>query len=238
MFSRLVEGDLDECRVNTMLASVFSIANGQLGRDHDSLYPGKESRGQVSAEPEISEAQVATDLVTRINSGDRVAEGALVARYRPRLLYALTRLVEDFSYAEDAANEALMIAIGKLRSAPIETPARLGGYLFGIAKNVLRNERRKSSKESDFDPELLDLKASPNLNQVELLEQRDIGIVVRQVMDSITNERYREVLMRFYLQQEDKEQICKTMQLSRRDFTQVISRARESFRKVVRAKDV
>jgi RNA polymerase sigma-70 factor (ECF subfamily) len=221
-----------------MLAGVFCIANGQAGRDHDSLCSAKKSRGRVSAEPEISEAQVATDLVSRINNGDRVAEGALVSRYRPRLLYALARLVEDFSYAEDAANEALLIAIAKLRSAPIETPARLGGYLFGIAKNVLRNERRKSSKESGFDPELLDLIASTSLNQVELLEQRELGIVVRQVMDSVTNQRYREVLVRFYLQQEDKEQICNAMQLSRRDFTQVISRARESFRKVVRAKDV
>lgn len=192
----------------------------------------------MSAEPEISEAEVATDLVSRIHSGDRVAEAALVARYRPRLLAALARLVDDFSFAEDAANEALLITIGKLRATPIDAPARLGGYVFGVAKNVIRNEQRKSSKESDFAPDLLDLVASTSPNQVELLEQRDISIVVKQVMDSISNDRYREVLVRFYLQQEDKEQVCKAMQLSRRDFTQVISRARNSFRKIMRAKDV
>lgn len=192
----------------------------------------------MSNEPNISEAQVAEDLVSRIHAGDRLAESALVARYRPRLLHALVRLVDDFSYAEDAANEAILIAIKKLRLAPIESPARLGGYLFGIAKNVTRNEQRKSSKELDSDPELLDLVASASPNQVELLEQRDLRAVVRQVMDEVTNDRYREVLLRYYLHQEDKEEICEAMQLSRRDFTQVISRARESFRKAARSKDV
>ena len=221
-----------------MVALAVSFMVRQVGMEHASLSLKKASKVRVSSEPEISEAQVATDLVERIHAGDKQAESALVARYRPRLLHALARMTPDFSFAEDAANEALLTVITQLRNAPIDSPARLGGYLYGVAKNVVRSERRKFTKESETEPELLDLVAAESPNQSELLEQMDISLSVRQVMDEVSNERYREVLLRYYLRQEDKDEICAAMSLSRRDFTQVISRARKSFLKAVRAKDV
>ena len=189
----------------------------------------------MSSQPDHAEAVIAADLVQRIGSGDSQAEGALVARYRPRLLHVLSRMTTDFAFAEDVANEALLIAIKQLRGSPIETPSRLGGYLYGIAKNVMRSEQRKFSKEADTEPELLDLVATESPNQQQLVEQMDTRAVVQRVMKSVANERYREALLRYYLHQQDKDDVCAAMKMSRRDFTQVLSRARKSFRSVMEA---
>ena len=199
---------------------------------------GKKALGNpVNSEPELSEGQIASDIVERIGGGDRQAEATLVARYRPRLLHVLARMTSDFSLAEDVANEALLTVISQLREEPIDSPSRLGGYLYGVAKNVMRSQQRKFNKESGTEPATLDLFAAPIPNQTELLEQMDVSRTVRRVLDEVSNERYREILMRYYLHQEGKDEICDAMGLSRRDFTQVISRARKSFRNAVRAND-
>jgi hypothetical protein len=45
--------------------------------------------------------------------------------------------------------------------------------------------------------------------------------------------RDREVLIRFYLDDEDREQICRELQLSEEHFNRVIFRARNRFRELI-----
>ena len=53
------------------------------------------------------------------------------------------------------------------------------------------------------------------------------------MLDEMPGERDRELLMRFYLNDEAKEQICQELKLSREHFNRVIFRARGRFRELL-----
>jgi len=187
----------------------------------------------MSSLSEPPEAEMAADLVRRIHAGDTSAEQAFVTHYRPRLLYALARLVNDPSETEDFANEALFVAIQQLRDKPIDDPTRLGGYAYGIARNLLRNAQRKTRRESDADPQFFSRFASAGADQAQLLDQIEVARIVRQVVDTVDPPRYREILLRYYVQDEDKDSICKHMDLSALHFNRVLFRARQAFKKLM-----
>jgi RNA polymerase sigma-70 factor (ECF subfamily) len=50
------------------------------------------------------------------------------------------------------------------------------------------------------------------------------------VLAELPSERDRQVLFRFYLAEEDKDQICKDLGLSSLHFNRVVFRARERYR--------
>jgi DNA-directed RNA polymerase specialized sigma24 family protein len=54
-----------------------------------------------------------------------------------------------------------------------------------------------------------------------------------RMLDEMPAERDREILVRFYLNDEDKEQICRDLRLSEEHFNRVIFRARNRFRELV-----
>jgi len=58
---------------------------------------------------------------------------------------------------------------------------------------------------------------------------------VRQVLEELGTERDREILRRFYLSSEDKEEICKDWGLSSLQFNRVLCRARERYRELYEA---
>ena len=70
-------------------------------------------------------------LVERARVGDQVAFSTLVARHRPLALRLCQRLLSDSGRAEDATQEAVLLAwltLGRLRNAE-----SFGPWLAGIA---------------------------------------------------------------------------------------------------------
>jgi RNA polymerase sigma-70 factor (ECF subfamily) len=65
----------------------------------------------------------------------------------------------------------------------------------------------------------------------QLLAQEKAGIV-RQVITELNSDRDREVLLRFYLREEEKEQICADLGLSSLHFNRVLFRARERYKQL------
>jgi hypothetical protein len=53
------------------------------------------------------------------------------------------------------------------------------------------------------------------------------------MLEEMPAERDRELLVRFYLNDEEKEQICQELKLSREHFNRVIFRARNRFRELL-----
>ncbi len=215
-------------------AAVVPFGIRQTYRDHASLAPPKGARpGHMSPGVEAPEAELATALVNRIHAGDRDAEAEFVDHYRARLLYAVARMIDHGSDAEDIVHEALLIAIQNLRNKPIERPEQLGGYTYAIARNLFRADRRKRSREVGTDPELLNLVAAHNPDHAEALERVHTAQRVRRFIADIEPPRYRELLVRYYVHQQTKDDIRAAMNLSAVHFNRVLFRAKQSFKKLV-----
>jgi RNA polymerase sigma-70 factor, ECF subfamily len=62
--------------------------------------------------------------------------------------------------------------------------------------------------------------------------QREKDDIVRQILKAMANERDMQVLFRFYLAEQDKNQICADLGLTSMQFNLVIHRARERYREL------
>jgi RNA polymerase sigma-70 factor (ECF subfamily) len=171
------------------------------------------------------------DLVLRIQSGDRRAEGELVERYGEGLLFLLRRWTRSHDEADDLYQETFRRGIEKIRAGEVRDPERLPAFLRGLAKNLTtdhyRRESRRGGRESPIESNPEPADDAPG--QLGALLRREKVEIVRRLLAELTQERDRQVLLRFYIQEEDKERICDDLGLSRSDFNVVLFRARRRY---------
>jgi RNA polymerase sigma-70 factor (ECF subfamily) len=186
-------------------------------------------------EPAVAEeAREATRIVRGIRDGEDTAESELVERYSRGLRYLLLRRIGDDERARDLLQETLCIAIEKLRSTDLDNPERLAGYLRGIAVRVAFNAGRRRQREPvpvDIDAVAALEDAEPR--QFENISREENDRAVRRLLESIPVARDRELLIRFYIYDQDKEEICRALNLNSLHFNRVLFRAKGRFRKIV-----
>lgn len=164
---------------------------------------------------------------------DPVSHLAGVYRDYPGLRALILRRVRDADVAADILQDAAVTTLEKLRSGEIANPENLGGYLYRVALNHLRNHRRKdraAMSSADSLDELRDAEDDPDWARVG---RPQWASAARRMLDEMPVARDREVLIRFYLDDEDKETICSGLGLSEEHFNRVIFRARNRFRELL-----
>jgi len=164
---------------------------------------------------------------------DPVTHLAAVYRDYPGLRALILRRVRDPAVAEDILQDAAVTTLEKLRSGEIAHPENLGGYLYRVALNHLRNHRRKDRSALSSAEGLSELPASETDAHWENVTGGQWATAARQMLGEMPVARDREVLVRFYLDDEDREKICRELRLSEEHFNRVIFRARNRFRQLI-----
>ncbi len=159
----------------------------------------------------------------------------LIGVYRdyPGLRALILRRVRDPEVAADILQDAAVTTLEKLRNGQIAHPENIGGYLYRVAINHLRNHRRRDrSALCDTAPidELADVENDPEWEKVGRPQWAQAA---RRLLEEMPVARDRDLLMRFYLHDEDKEEICRELRLSEEHFNRVIFRARNRFRELL-----
>ena len=128
--------------------------------------------------------------------------------------------------AADLLNDAIATALEHLQADRIAQPEQIAGYVYQVAMNLLRNHRRKMDERSDnrVDSEALDSIAGESTDSVALAT---IAQHVRQLIVELPTDRDRLIVRRFYLDEEEKDVICRELQLAPLHFDKVIFRARQ-----------
>lgn len=178
------------------------------------------------------EAEVATDLVRRIGAGDASAEGELVERYSRGLLYLLRRLAPEM--ADDFHQETFRIVLERLRRRGLDDPAALAGFLRGTARNLVVAERRKMvRRRTDLDDEELERAVHPGASQLSAVLLDEEAETVRRLIQELPTDRDRQLLMRYYVAEEEKETLCAELGLDSLHFNRVLFRARQRFKELL-----
>lgn len=168
--------------------------------------------------------------------GDDGISDEFMRRHYAGLQALLRRRIKDPAVAADLLNEAVATAMSHFRSGRIEQPDRLAGYVYRVALNLYRNYRREFDNRADLRAgpddihKIADSKASSEPVDTGLLQQ------VRQLIGELPTARDREIVKRFYLDEEEKESICRSLDLSPLHFDRVIFRARQRLRALLEAK--
>ncbi len=192
-----------------------------------------EKKGATAQGPE---AESFDELVERIVAGDAAAEQELADTFRRGLSYMLRRLVRAPDTSEDLLQDTLRIGLEKVRQGELRDPRKLPGFLRGIARNLViatqrKQARRPRHEELEEVPEPVD--SAPDPLQLALREEDRKR--VRQLLGELASSRDRELLVRFHLGEEPKQEICASMGLTVQQFNVAIFRARKRFRQLVEA---
>lgn len=164
---------------------------------------------------------------------DPIAQLAAVYRDYPGLRALILRRVRDPDVAADILQDAAVTTLEKLRTGAIAHPEKLGGYLYRVALNHLRNHHRKDRTTLSSAEALDELAAPANDPEWENVGRPQWATAARRMLEAMPVARDREILVRFYLDDEDRETICRELGLSEEHFNRVIFRARNRFRELL-----
>jgi RNA polymerase sigma-70 factor (ECF subfamily) len=181
----------------------------------------------------INEAGGGSDLVSRIRRGDQQAEAQLVERYSRAVMIIIRRDVNDAASVDDLHQETLWIVLKKIRRGDVREPERLSGFVCSVARNlVIKHFRDAVRQERLAETKDALLLTHPAPDPLEELVQKEEADLIRQILKEMPNERDSQVLFRFYIAEDDKEQICADLGLTSMRLNLVLHRARERYREL------
>ena len=186
-------------------------------------------KGRVtSVTPELDGAR----LVSRILSGDLTAEADFVERFQSGVFQIIISVVRNRTLAEDLSQDVLLTSIRKIRNGDLQHPDKLRSFVSSVARfhaiEQIRAIRRRGSTENLEAAEQL---PDPSPNQLEELQVSEEFKEIRAVLDELIP-RYRELLLRFYVNDEPKDVICADLNLTSAQFDGVLHRARNRYREL------
>ena len=170
----------------------------------------------------------ATDNTPRVP-----AQEALLANMAG-LRAQLTRVAGSAELASDLLQDAVVTTLQKLKAGEISDPTHLDGYIYRVALNHLRNHRRKDRLRTVGSQSV-----SVAVNEIETtgpterVEADQWAEVAKRLLQEVNSARDRALMVRFYLQEESKEELCREYGLTEHHFNRVMQRARDRFRKLL-----
>jgi RNA polymerase sigma-70 factor (ECF subfamily) len=175
------------------------------------------------------------ELTRRIRDGDVLAESELIRQFEPGLRVLLRRRTGgDHGLLQDLVQETLLVVIQRLRGAGIDDPQKLAAFAAQTARNLAIASLRKAERQkTDVDSEATERNPDPARCVETQAEDVEAAMAVRALLRELPQSRDHLMLKRFYLDDHDKEIICRDMQLSEAAFNQALSRARKRFRQIL-----
>jgi RNA polymerase sigma-70 factor, ECF subfamily len=150
------------------------------------------------------------------------------------LLRLVRRKLRDRELAADLVNEAVAISLEHLRSGKlVKADQGIAGYVFKVTMNLLRNYRRNKNNASDARGDQSALENIAVTPERDDSDDQRIKQLTREMLESLSMARDRAIVERFYLNEEDKESICRDLGVTSAQFNLVISRARQRMRRLL-----
>jgi RNA polymerase sigma-70 factor, ECF subfamily len=188
-----------------------------------------DDRGTATAANEC-----AARLAERIQAGDGTAEAELVTRFSRGLLLMLRRLTGNPALADDLHQETLALVLEKIRRAEVREPERLAGFIRSTARNLFIADRRKEARYSPLSEgeEGASPLRAPTSAPYDRVAAKEEARQVQQILSELRFDRDRQLLIRFYLRDDSKEEICADLEIEPERFNLLLYRARERMREI------
>jgi RNA polymerase sigma-70 factor (ECF subfamily) len=187
----------------------------------------------MSASPTQAEATASADLdfIARIAAGDRAAETEFVRRYQRGVQVLVRRHCRPGDpIVEDIAQDVLARVLERLRAGAIRDAASLPAYVQTTVVYATSAEYRSRRPTESVDA-IAQLPAADS--PVNSLTSAQLRQTLTALLAELPLARDRELLTRFYLDDEDKDNVCRDLGIDSAHFRRVAFRARERFRELL-----
>lgn len=177
----------------------------------------------------MSKSPFDSDYLNRLREGDAETERHFVVHFSNAIRLSLRYRLRSWQLIDDIRQETFLRVLNFLRSdRPMDHPERLGAYVHSVCINVMMELLRASTRHPAM-PEnaqdLVDQGVSPE-SQAVTTERKDL---VRSVLDELP-EKDRRILRAVFLEDADKDEVCKRFDVTRDYLRVLVHRAKIRFR--------
>jgi RNA polymerase sigma factor (sigma-70 family) len=169
------------------------------------------------------------DLAERIRVGATDGLEELYALFARGIRFYLIRQLGP-QELEDKMHDTFVVVVQAIQRGELRDPERLMGFVRTICRRQVAAhidrivQSRRQQTEIDNTPRVTDSRTDPEETAI-FAERKDL---IRRVLSEIPA-RDREILTRFYLQEQSQAQICAEMDLTDTQFRLLKSRAKSRF---------
>jgi RNA polymerase sigma-70 factor (ECF subfamily) len=158
----------------------------------------------------------------------------VVALYGRGVAIILDRQTNGRPEAEDLFQDTFRLGLEKLRKGELRDPAKLPAFLAQIARSLaIEHYRKLTRRKTDTDSDAVLAAVAPSESPLGGLLARENAALVRRVLQELANERDRQILLRFYIAEEDKDRISADFGLDSLQFNRVLHRARQRYKELL-----
>ena len=135
------------------------------------------------------------ELLQQLAKGNETAFSALYERYQGAIFRFALHMSGNTATAEEVTQEVFMLLIGNPRGYQAEKGS-VGGYLFGIARNLTRRMVQKSRLDLPIEEEWLDSGESSFTSDLDVLSELSNSELLEFLRKAVLAlpEQYREVV--------------------------------------------
>jgi RNA polymerase sigma-70 factor (ECF subfamily) len=175
------------------------------------------------------------DYLARLRDGDPETERHFVLHFSNAIRLSLRYRLRSWQLIDDIRQETFLRVLNYLRSdKSMDHPERLGAYVHSVSINVMMELLRSSSHRPaalEDAPDLVDKNVKLE-HQTVPQERKDL---LRGVLEELS-EKDRSILRAVFLEDIEKDEVCKRFEVSRDHLRVLVHRAKLRFRKALENK--
>ncbi|MGA2019634.1 MAG: sigma-70 family RNA polymerase sigma factor [Candidatus Sulfotelmatobacter sp.] len=169
----------------------------------------------------------------QLSSGDFRIQEHFVSYFSELIRLKLSRRLHSRSEVEDARQETFARVFAALRKPDgIREPERLGAFVNSVCNNVLLEYYRSAAQEATSDDEEADANIpDPAVSVVDIIAHRQTQRNVREILDQL-QEKDRRLIKEVFLEERDKDEVCRDLGVDREYLRVLLHRAKKSFKSI------
>jgi RNA polymerase sigma-70 factor (ECF subfamily) len=172
-----------------------------------------------------------SSYLERLRSGDFRTEEHFVSYFSELIQLKLRSRLNSREAIEDVRQEIFARVFSVLRSSEgLRQADRLGPFVNSVCNNVLLEHYRSSSRSSNEDDDK-DAAEIPDL-RIDVLDEimtKETSKIVRGILDALS-ERDRRLLREVFLEERDKDEVCRDFGVDRNYLRVLLHRAKQTFK--------
>ena len=169
----------------------------------------------------------------QLRSGDFRTQEHFVSYFSELIRLKLSKRLHSRSEVEDARQETFARVFTALRKPDgIREPERLGAFVNSVCNNVVLEYYRSSSQEATSDDEEAEANIpDPAISVVDVIASRQMQSNVREILGQL-QEKDRRLIKEVFLDERDKDEVCRDLGVDREYLRVLLHRAKKSFKSI------
>jgi RNA polymerase sigma-70 factor (ECF subfamily) len=168
--------------------------------------------------------------VERLREGDFRTQEHFVAYFSELIQLKLRSRLHSPQAIEDVRQETFARVFAALRSeGKIRQPERLGAFVNSLCNNVLLEYYRSSQRDTSIEDEENQDFPARDVDIFGTVAAKQMGEKVREILEELP-ERDRRLLREIFIEERDKDDVCRDFGVDRDYLRVLLYRAKQSFK--------